>query len=198
MEIRPIFDINNIIDQTEFYWFQEAFTAEELDWIENLKELYPYEQATIVGSTDPGAFNKVRDSKIKWLHLDEKSLWLYEKLKNYAVQANNTIWGFDLHSILDSIQYTEYNEGGGHYDWHLDIGPYPINHRKVSITVQLSDPSEYEGGEFEMWTGGEFKTLPKIKGCCVLFPSNLLHRITPVTKGIRKSLVLWVGGGSYK
>lgn len=64
--------------------------------------------------------------------------------------------------------------------------------------VQLSDSSEYEGGDFELWTGGGFKSLPKIKGCCVLFPSFLLHRVTPVTQGTRKTLVLWIGGGNYK
>lgn len=196
MEIKPIFDLNTTIDQTEYYWFQEGFSAEELEWVNNLKELYPYEQATIVGSTDPNS--QVRDSKIKWIVMDDKSHWVYEKLKNYAVIANNTIWGFDLHSVIDSIQYTEYSAGGGHYDWHVDIGPLSINHRKISIVTQLSDPNEYEGGDLEIWTGGQFKTIPRIKGCTVLFPSFLLHRVTPVTKGVRKSLVLWAGGGSYK
>ena len=117
---------------------------------------------------------------------------------NLSLEANRELWDFNLHSIIDDIQYTEYYEGGGHYDWHVDIGPNSINHRKVSITVQLSDPSEYEGGEFEIWSGGEFRRLPKRKGDVILFPSFLLHRITPITKGIRKSLVLWVGGGAYK
>lgn len=196
MQISPIFNINPNINQTEYYWFQEGFDEQELEWFENLKELYTYEQATVVGSTSFDT--EVRNSKIKWINLDENSMWVYEKLMNFASVANNNIWGFDLHSIIDSIQYTEYPEGGGHYDWHVDIGPGSINHRKISIVVQLSDSSEYEGGELEIWSGGQFKQIPKIKGCVVLFPSFLLHRVTPVTKGLRKSVVLWAGGGTYK
>jgi PKHD-type hydroxylase len=198
MEIKPIFTTNETIDQTQYYWFQNAFTEEELEWVSNLKELYPYEAASIVGATSFTTVNEIRQSKIRWIPIDDKSAWVYEKLKSFAIEANSTIWDFDLRSIIDSIQYTEYTEGGDHYDWHVDIGPGSINHRKISIVVQLSDPDDYEGGDFELYTGGSFKSLPKMKGCCVLFPSFLLHRITPVTKGIRKTLVLWIGGGNYK
>ena len=197
MDVRPIININNNIDQTEYYWYKEGFNADELDWIHNLKELYKYEIASIVGPTDPSILKEIRQSRIKWLTYDEKSMWLYDKLENFAVEANNIIWGFDLHSIIDSIQYTEYTEGCGHYDWHVDIGP-GIKHRKISIVVQLSDPSEYEGGDLQIWSGGQFRSVPKIKGCTALFPSFLLHRVTPVTNGLRRTLVLWIGGGSYR
>jgi PKHD-type hydroxylase len=139
-----------------------------------------------------------RKSKIKWMHHDGQSAWVYDRIRDLSIEANNAIWKFNLHSIIDSIQYTEYYEGGGHYGWHTDIGPGSINHRKISITIQLSDPNEYEGGDLELWSGGDFKTMPKQKGAAVLFPSFLLHRVTPVTKGVRKSLVLWVGGSPYK
>jgi PKHD-type hydroxylase len=196
MQIRPIFNVNHNINQTEYYWYQEGFSVQELEWFENLKELYPYEQASIVGSTSLNT--EVRDSRIKWINLDENSMWVYDKLMDLSIDANNRIWGFNLHSIIDLIQYTEYPEGGGHYDWHLDIGPDTINHRKISIVVQLSDPSEYEGGDLEIWSGGQFRQIPKMKGCVVLFPSFLLHRVTPVIKGLRKSMVLWIGGDSYR
>jgi PKHD-type hydroxylase len=196
MEVRPIFEVKSTIDQTEYYWFQDAFSEEELIWMDNLKELFPYEVASIVGDT--GYVDSVRKSKIKWITLDDTTLWVYDKLKNFAIEANNTIWDFDLRSIVDPVQYTEYNEGGDHYDWHLDIGPASINHRKISIVVQLSDPDDYDGGDFELYCGGEFKRLPKLKGCAILFPSFLLHRVTPVTRGVRKTLVLWIGGGSFK
>lgn len=198
MQLKPIFDINQNINQTDYYWFQNGMSEEELLWIDNLKELYEFEKASIVGATSLNASQEVRNSRIKWIELDDKSLWLYQKLSNLIFEANNSIWGFNLHSIIDSIQYTEYLEGGGHYDWHVDIGPAPINHRKISIVVQLSDPTEYEGGDLEIWSGGSFQKVPKMKGCVVTFPSFLLHRVTPVTSGKRRSLVLWVGGDSYK
>ena len=194
MQICPIFDVDTSINQSDYYLFKDGFTEEELEWIDNLKELYPYQPATVVGGDD---IQDIRKSKVKWMHIDEKSHWVYDKIKNFVLEANN-IWKFELSSILDSIQYTEYYDDGVHYGWHMDVGPYPINHRKVSITIQLSNPEDYDGGELEIWTGNGIKNVEKHKGCVILFPSYMLHRITPVTKGTRKSLVLWVGGNTYK
>lgn len=193
MEYKLVFPRDNSVDQTMHYVVNEAFTEEELGWIDNLQALYPFQEAKVIGDN-----NNIRKSEIKWMHPDDKSFWVYEKLSQYIEQANNSLWKFDLQSIIDSIQYTVYHEGGGHYDWHIDIGPNTINHRKVSITIQLSDPNEYEGGDLEIWAGGDFKTIERKKGCAILFPSFLMHRITPVTKGTRRSLVLWVGGEHYK
>jgi PKHD-type hydroxylase len=104
-----------------------------------------------------------------------------------------------MFSANEAIQYTEYYDNGGHYDWHIDMSAgYPLNQRKISMTVQLSDESEYDGGNFEIMRGREVEQLPKGKGNVVIFPSYLLHRITPVTRGVRKSLVLWLGGASFK
>ncbi len=182
------------VDQTNYYQFVPAFTEQELEWIGNLQQLYPFVQATTVGNSDEG----IRKSSIKWIHSDERSGWVYDRINELVAEANEKLWQFDIAGRLDSIQYTEYYEGGGHYDWHIDIGPAPINHRKISVTIQLSDPQEYEGGDFEIWNGGGFKTVDKAKGTAILFPSYLMHRVTPVTKGTRKSLVLWVGGQPFK
>jgi PKHD-type hydroxylase len=191
-----VFSTNPKIDQTNYYWFENIFLSEEYDYINNLQELYPFEKAKVIDdsiNTD----SQARKSEIKWLHHDEKSDWLYNKIETMVLEANQT-WGFDLHSIRDSIQYTEYYEGGGHYDWHMDAGPFPINNRKISITIQLSDPNDYIGGDLEIWTGNGVQTCARQKGAALLFPSYMLHRVTPVLEGTRKSLVLWVGGGSYK
>ena len=193
MDYKLVFPKDESIDQTAHYVVDDAFTAEELGWVNNLQALYPFQHATVIGNN-----NGIRESEIKWIHSDDKSFWVYEKLGQYIQQANNKLWKFNLQSIVDSIQYTVYYEGGGHYDWHVDIGPGSINHRKVSLTIQLSDPDEYEGGDLEIWTGGDFKTIERKQGCAILFPSFLMHRITPITKGIRRSLVLWAGGDSYK
>lgn len=198
MQLKPIFGYNKHIDQTQYYWYKEGFNEEELEWLKNLVNLYPFEIDSLVGPTN-SVSKEIRQAKIKLMPCDDKTEWLYEKLMNFAIESNNIIWGFDLNSVIDSIQYSEYlDANNGYYDWHLDIGPYPINHRKISIIVQLSDPSEYEGGDIELWSSGEFKIMPKNKGCTILFPSFLLHRVTPITKGVRSSLVLWVGGSAYK
>jgi PKHD-type hydroxylase len=194
MEYKLVFPRDQSIDQTNYYIVNDAFNAEELEWINNLHELYPFQEATVMGENDG-----IRKSEVKWMHSDDKSFWVYEKIGQYVQQANNALWKFNLQSIVDSIQYTVYYEGGGHYDWHVDIGPGSINHRKVSLTIQLSDPDEYEGGDLQIWTGGQYPmTAPKGKGNVVIFPSFMMHRVTPVIKGTRKSFVLWLGGGHYR
>ena len=196
MNVRPSFDPNPSPNQSNYYWFDKVFSPDDLSNIDNLQNLYQYQQGTVVGS-DEEEPNSIRKSKIKWIHHDDNSSWLYDKIHTMVLEANQ-VFQFDLNSIVDSIQYTEYYGGGGHYGWHMDIGPYPINHRKISITIQLSDPNEYEGGDLELWTGMGQIQAPRSQGCAVLFPSFMIHRISPVQSGTRKSLVLWVGGNSYK
>ena len=181
-------------DSQNYYYFTEGFSKEELNQIEDSVKFLPFEDAT-TASND----KKVRSSKIKWVPQDDQWWWLYEKMSNMAVEANNALWNFDLYTIPEQIQYTEYYATEkGHYDWHADIGPNILSKRKVSITVQLSEPDEYEGGDLELFRGGSmegpFEAAPRQAGCVFIFPSYLMHRVTPVTKGTRKSLVIWVGG----
>jgi len=203
MDIKPIFNSNPNIDQTEYYYFDKGFTDEELDWINNLTELYDFDEASVVGSTTGDDISKIRKSKVKWLPYNEKTQWLYEKLSNFAIEANNEIWGFNIHSVIDNIQYTEYHERekkskmGDHYDWHVDIGPSSINHRKISIVVQLSDPDDYVGGDLILWNGRQ-SYINKKKGAVAVFPSFILHKVSPIQKGLRKSLVLWLSGDPYQ
>jgi PKHD-type hydroxylase len=194
MILKPIFYPDTNLDQTNYYWFEKGFTSEEVDKIVRESEQYSFEKATTVGDDR----DLVRKSRIKWLPYDGIWEWVIDRLSNQVQEANNSIWKFDLSCILDNIQYTEYEGNGGHYDWHLDIGPGGISHRKVSIVVQLSDPSEYQGGVLQIKNGTNEFDVPLGKGNVVIFPSFLLHRVTPLTSGNRKSLVLWVGGGHYK
>lgn len=189
-----LFETDSKIDQTNYYTFTEAFTPEEIMWVENLASLYEYTKASTISDSD----ESVRKSKIKWIHHNIESHWLYEKLIKMAEEANEALWKFDLRGVVDSIQYTEYEEDGGHYDWHVDIGPGSINHRKISMVVQLSQAEDYEGGELMLWNNIIPTIAPKGIGNIMVFPAFMLHKVTPMTKGKRKSLVFWLGGGSYK
>jgi len=180
-----------------WYWFQEALSPAEIALLEKLQASIPFKQAVINGSSHD--LEEYRKSEIKWLpqHQDE-CRWLYEKFVSMVTEANRSLWNFELTGIFDDLQYTVYHEGGGHYDWHMDIGNGIFSRRKVSITVQLSDPDEYEGGDFEFLLGKDITKLPRKKGCAIIFPSFFLHRVAPVTKGVRKSLVLWIAGQPYR
>ena len=195
MDLKPIFPPKEGINQTNYYWFENGFSSQEVDTIINGSLEYEFQKAIIV---DENNTDKFRKSNIKWLPYDSKWEWVIDKIMSQVIEANNTIWNFELKSIIDNIQYTEYEGNGGHYDWHLDIGPGSISHRKISVVIQLSEPNEYEGGDLQIMTGSEYVTIPKGKGNVVIFPSFLLHRVVPLTSGNRKSLVLWVGGDHYK
>tara|TARA_Y100001938_G_scaffold148037_1_gene230660 strand:- start:4948 stop:5544 length:597 start_codon:yes stop_codon:yes gene_type:complete len=189
----------NMNDSTNYYYFEQGFSQEELDKIEKDTAKLPLHSASTFG----GDNKDTRSSRIKWVPQNTQWWWLYEKLGNYAVEANS-IWGFDLVTMPEQIQYTEYlASNDGKYEWHQDIGPGVGSLRKVSITVQLSGPTDYEGGDLEMYLGGSFENpniakAPRKAGCVFIFPSYLMHRVAPVTKGTRKSFVLWLGGGHYR
>ena len=196
-------NINYTFDQPEndsqnYYYYKQGFSKEELSEIEKSVSDLPWQEASTVG----GDKTENRRSNIKWIPQDSDWWWLYEKLSNMAVNANKELWNFDLQHIPESIQYTEYHAPAGHYDWHADIGPGMLSKRKISITVQLSDPDEYEGGTLELFRGGSMKgpfiEAERAAGCVFIFPSYMMHRVTPVTKGTRKSFVLWLGGGHYR
>ena len=127
------------------------------------------------------------------------SKWLYDLLFPLALEANENLFHFDIDVVTDPIHYVIYPEDGGHLDWHMDVGAYSVNKRKIAMTVQLSDPSEYEGGEFEIWFGGQQSTIvPREKGDVVCFPAFCMHRVRPIKKGKRKCLVFWTGGRPFR
>ena len=85
---------------------------------------------------------------------------------------------------------------GGHFGWHMDVGPRTP--RKLSLTLQLTDPSRYQGGELQFFTGDIVRTAPRDRGMLIAFPSYMVHQVTPVTAGTRKSIVAWVSGPQFR
>ena len=133
------------------------------------------------------------DGSITWGELHSH----HKKIADYAIIANKEMWNFDIWGYHDSLQYTRYYGNGGHYDWHADLGP-GLSNRKLSVVLQLSDPSEYEGGDLEINPGGNIMTVPKEMGLICFFPSFLLHRVTPLTSGNRITLVTWLCGANLR
>jgi PKHD-type hydroxylase len=200
IDLQPVFPQEEV-DIQNYYYYLTGFSPEELEKVYKDVSLLPFRKAS-TGMEEGPADSTIRSSSVKWIPKTNEWQWLYTKLFNMAIEANNTLWHFDLFTALDSIQYTEYYAAeNGHYGWHQDIGPGPMSKRKVSITVQLSDTDEYEGGDLELFKGGDpnqADKAPRGKGVVFIFPSFMMHRVTPVTKGTRRSFVLWVGGTHYK
>lgn len=194
----PIFPFNPNIDISKAVVVENQFTDTEITEIFSLLEKLNYEEATILSKENGSNLNlDVRKSKVKWLYQNQDTTWLYKKIMQIIHSVNLNKWNFELVMAREPIQYTEYDLEG-EYDWHIDTGMGLSAQRKVSMSLLLSDPDEYEGGNLEIWPGGEVKVMPRIKNSIVIFPSCLMHRVTPVTKGVRKSLVLWVGGTPYR
>tara|TARA_R110000868_G_scaffold323649_1_gene584585 strand:- start:358 stop:945 length:588 start_codon:yes stop_codon:yes gene_type:complete len=188
-------DQRNDVNHLNYYYFDNAFTKEEIDRIKGVGDSRAKHPATILANQTTESHH--RKSDIVWLGEEPDTIWLYEKIAQLVKEANTTMkWNFDIWGFGDKFQYTVYKDNGGHYGWHLDLGPGASN-RKISIVVQLSDPSEYEGGDLEI-NNGTITTVPKQLGLICLFPSFLLHQVTPITSGTRKSLVTWVCGANFK
>jgi len=150
-----------------------------------------------------GLKEEYRKSSISWIP-SIKAPALYKPIHEWIVRINNNSFGFDPIQLIEAGQYAEYSKGD-FYDWHMDSAINmkdmpPV--RKISMTLLLSDPKDYKGGYLQILGDNFFKSeKSKIKlerGYAVFFASFLLHRVTPVTKGNRKSLVMWFGGTPFK
>jgi len=137
-----------------------------------------------------------RNSQIRFLKPSAETIWVFQRMVN-VVKSANEFFKYDLTAINEGIQFTQYQSPGGNYDWHTDYGPGMVT-RKLSITVQLTDPKDYEGGELELNPTGEVVTLERVRGRAYVFPSYTLHRVKPMVTGTRHSLVVWVNGPPYR
>jgi PKHD-type hydroxylase len=185
-----------------FVTWDDGFTNEEINQIVQIGDNLPQKPAEVGdGSNNPN----IRRSNTSWI-TQEHCPWLYDKLSWIVQQLNGQFYNYDLWGFSEDMQYTTYtSEDQGFYDYHQDSMGFTVQDnidrrlpRKFSISLQLTDPSEYEGGDLLIRSGTEPSYAPKQKGQVVAFPSFMLHKVTPVTSGVRKSLVVWVTGPAFK
>jgi len=193
---RYIFSMDPFPNHVDYYKYVKCIPDATIDALRTKLDTKELRDAQ-VGAEDQGVVDTVkRRSKVFWLPKTEEFHEIYKILYDCIQNCNRDFYQFKLTEITEHIQYTVYNEADqGHYDWHVDMGPGKAR-RKLSLIVQLSDPSEYEGGELQI-NAGTIVVPEKDKGTVILFPSYLLHRVTPVTKGTRRSLVLWIEGPPF-
>lgn len=190
----------NNVNHFNYYYFTNAFTNEELERIIKHGNSLPKQTATTVGDDQNHQISGYRVSEISWMSKSDghDSTWIFDKISELAIRANEEMWNFDIWDFQDDLQYTTYyGNDSGHYDWHADLG-VGISNRKLSVVLQLSDPSTYEGGDLQLNQGGNIATVPKEKGLICFFPSFVLHRVTPLSSGTRRSLVTWLCGANFR
>lgn len=203
--------------QNQYWYFKSALTPRFCD------ELIKYgnqqrESLGLTGQMDPDSLSKKqendlkkkRNSNIAWLN----DRWIYREIHPYVRQANKQAgWNFEW-DYSESCQFTKYKLNQ-FYDWHCDSFSVPMDNpenpglhgkiRKLSVTCSLSDPEDYKGGELEFqFRNTDNPTVTQTcteilpRGSVVVFPSFLWHRVKPVTKGTRYSLVIWNVGYPFK
>ena len=151
-----------------------------------------------MGQKPGGGYNpNKRVTTISWIPFKEMPE-MYRDIEKTMLQANNNHFGFEGMQLTEPGQFTHYPTGG-FYEWHMDndvLGKHQPPVRKISMTLLLSPENEFEGGELEFMSNG--KTAKLKQGQAIFFASWLQHRVKPVTRGERKSLVMWFGGPSFK
>jgi PKHD-type hydroxylase len=183
-------------DQVNLYAFwNNAFSKEECQTIINIAK----DKGLVKGTTfNDDKTKDVRDSKISWLYPIDKIDWVFRRVTDITLNLNERFFKFDLFGINEGFQFTNYEAPSGKYGKHVDRA-MNIPVRKLSISIQLTNPEEYEGGELKLYDGEEDGIIMnKEQGTLVIFPSYVLHEVMPVTKGIRNSLVTWVTGKQFK
>jgi PKHD-type hydroxylase len=182
------------LDQVSLYAFwNNAFSKEECQTIINIAK----DKGLIKGKTN-GDTKDVRDSKISWLYPIDDIDWVFRRVTDITLNLNERFFKFDLFGINEGFQFTNYEAPSGKYGKHVDRGTNTLV-RKLSISIQLTNPEEYEGGELKLYDGEEEGTvMNKEQGALIIFPSYVLHEVMPVTKGERNSLVTWVTGKQFK
>jgi PKHD-type hydroxylase len=189
------------VSEEPFVTWRDGFTSNELDQIISYGDSLPLNKAVIGGRSQEDSYTDIRESKTSWISLNNDSQWIYDKLSWIARQLNGQFYKFDLFGFQEDFQYTIYNaEDSGHYDWHQDSGSanFGSGPRKLSLVLQLSNPDDYAGGDLELLTASRPTKVEKQRGLIALFPSYTLHRVTAVTSGTRRSLVVWITGPAFK
>ena len=182
-----------------FAVWPNAFTLAELDQIENYGDRLAPDEATVAADkAHEVVLEKVRVTRTAWLQPTAETRWIYDRLEKVIRAINDRVYQFDLSGFSEPFQYSIYHGSeNGHYGWHVDQGNIKTR-RKLSISVQLTDPSHYEGCDLQFQAGNKIETGIRDRGAVIAFPSYVLHRVTPCTRGTRKALVAWTTGKQFK
>ena len=179
-------------DQTRLAAIPMVFTAEECAGL--VRQFTPRLEPALVESMNLAQSTGIRKSSAVFIPPDGSTRWVFDRLGKAVREVNDEVYGFDVGQFREGFQFTRY-EVGEYYGPHFDIGPGKLTERKLSLTVQLSAPDEYTGGELVIYP--EF-VAPKEQGTMTVFPSFMCHDVRPVQTGVRFSLVSWLAGPQFR
>lgn len=174
-----------------------AFSAAECVEILGLVATMPVQDAGLVRQQRD---HNLRRADLVWLDDVPGAEWVMGRIIEVVRRANSDVFMFDINAFEESPQVARYDAAReAHFDWHSDIGSGRLAaRRKLTMVVQLSDPSTYRGGELQLMPGAGIISAPAEQGTATVFPGFVLHRVTPVTSGVRHSLTVWAHGPAFR
>jgi PKHD-type hydroxylase len=174
-----------------------AFSPSDCDRLLSAVTAAPARDARLVGRATN---HDLRRASLVWVDDLSDQGWVTDRIVALVAEANRETFRFDLDDFAESAQIAAYDaEREGHFAWHSDIGDGPLaRRRKLTMVIQLSDPADYDGGRLEIMPSANIVTGDTARGAATVFPSYLLHRVTPVTAGIRRSLTIWAHGPAFR
>lgn len=185
-----------LTDQKTHVFLEGALTAAECRKLIADGAPTPVETGQLIGGEEARG---VRHCGVRWLPEGAAFGWVNDRLIDIVAVENRDHFNFDLWGIDERLQLLDYGGGeGDFFDWHSDRGRAGFARvRKLSISVQLSDPADYEGGALELNPGGTIAEAPRTIGTATIFAANVLHRVSPATKGRRHALTAWFHGPHF-
>ena len=189
--------------QTHCYW-DDFLSEDELNYL-NDHPVWDSASTAKVGMMDSsieGVIDtKIRNSNVAWLDIDQDNFVIFNKIAGVISEVNRRYFHLNIDACYEPAQMTGYSaSANGHYDWHIDYGVGDATvPRKLSMSLLLNEPGEFIGGDLQfMFSSDKVESVTQKRGRAWFFPSNVLHRVSPVVSGVRKSLVLWIGGPDFK
>lgn len=180
-------------------YINDLFTKEECEKIISKGLSLPREQAKVETSDQKGKVSEeIRKNTVAWFdNSDEESKWIFRRVTDAVELINKQFWEFDL-DYIEILQFTIYDQQDDHYLRHVDTIFNGVHYRKLSFSIQLSDPESYKGCDLMIEPGSSEVLTRRDRGSFIAFPSYMAHRVTDLEEGTRYSLVGWVCGPKFK
>jgi PKHD-type hydroxylase len=191
-------DISPILMEGGSVTWRGLFTPAQLDDLERRCDGLPLEPAQLTGAGN----GSIRTTEVAWVYRNAQTEDLYLRMEAIVLRLNTDLFHFEL-TGLTTMQYAVYrHEEAGYFDWHNDYGRYrgaPNQEpRKITMSLQMSDGASYDGCDLEVRAAHPIDVAARERGTLMAFRANALHRVTPITRGLRKALVVWAAGPEFR
>lgn len=181
-----------------YAYFDSVFSDDEMDKIVNYANTLACENGKVSNDEEREDVEEFRKTNVAWIGYSENNLWFLNKYLSVVKHLNEQFYNFDINSF-GNFQYTKYDEIGFKYDYHTDM-PFATENfmRKLSSVLFLSKPEDYSGGKFLIKLSEKEFEVEQPRGRMIVFPSYIMHKVTPIESGERISLVNWFLGPHFK